>query len=164
MAPAPRVAYAILCDDIRVEYGNKISLMGIYGSDLQLTENFPLMLPKFAVHVGLICDLSDAPAWLKVSMILPDGAELFNIEFPIASISKPQDIDATVTKYRVGQNIPITPLPLLKSGYLEVWLETETGKLRAGRLKITSIAEQAAITAANTPPTPGSPDDPAPRR
>ena len=160
--PAPRVAYAMFCDDIRLEYGNKISLMGVYGSDLQLAENFPLMLPKFAVHVGLICDLSDIPTWLKLSVILPDGAELINVELPVDSLPKSKNIDATTTKYRIGQSLPITPLPLLNSGYLEVWLETETGKLRAGRLKITSTAEQAAITAASSQPTPATPDVPAP--
>jgi hypothetical protein len=43
-----RLAYCHFCDDIRIEIGNKTSLMGIYGGEL-LVPAIPTMLPKLAV-------------------------------------------------------------------------------------------------------------------
>lgn len=43
-----RLAYCHFCDDVRIEIGNKTSLMGIYGGEL-LVPAMPTMLPKLAV-------------------------------------------------------------------------------------------------------------------
>jgi hypothetical protein len=47
----PVFEYAIICDDIRHEMGNKFSLIGIYGSDLQVAQ-LPFLFPKLSVAIA----------------------------------------------------------------------------------------------------------------
>jgi hypothetical protein len=51
----PKFNYAIICDDIRQEVGNKISLIGIYAKDIFVTK-IPFTLPKlcFAINYNNI--------------------------------------------------------------------------------------------------------------
>lgn len=43
----------LYCDDIRREEGQKLSLMGVYGSEL-IAPSFPLRLPKFCLAIRLV--------------------------------------------------------------------------------------------------------------
>src|SRR5213592_1922338 len=45
--PTLRLIYTLLCDDVRIEMGNKISLMGIFQNIM--VEKLPVSLIKFAV-------------------------------------------------------------------------------------------------------------------
>ncbi|MEJ7624500.1 MAG: hypothetical protein WKF34_10960 [Pyrinomonadaceae bacterium] len=45
--PTLRLMYTLLCDDVRIEMGNKISLMGIFQNIM--VEKLPVSLIKFAV-------------------------------------------------------------------------------------------------------------------
>jgi len=45
--PTLRLKYTLLCDDVRIEMGNKISLMGIFQNIM--VEKLPVSLIKFAV-------------------------------------------------------------------------------------------------------------------
>src|SRR5829696_9228590 len=45
--PTLRLMYTLLCDDVRIEMGNKISLMGIFQNIM--VERLPVSLIKFAV-------------------------------------------------------------------------------------------------------------------
>ncbi|MDT0355710.1 hypothetical protein RJO15_08035 [Herbaspirillum huttiense F1] len=47
-----RQIYVIYCDDIRVEMGNKQSLMGVYNTEL-VVPNLPTSLPKLAICVRI---------------------------------------------------------------------------------------------------------------
>ena len=42
-----KLEYTLLCDDVRIEMGNKISLMGIFQNIM--VEKLPVSLIKFAV-------------------------------------------------------------------------------------------------------------------
>jgi hypothetical protein len=42
-----RLAYTIFCDDVRLEVGNKLSLMGVFHQ--VLVQHFPVTVMKFAV-------------------------------------------------------------------------------------------------------------------
>lgn len=44
------------CDDIRLEVGNKISLIGIYGADLLVPE-MPAVIPKLCIYVQIYSEL-----------------------------------------------------------------------------------------------------------
>jgi hypothetical protein len=43
----PRLAYTLFCDDVRLEVGNKLSLMGVFHQIL--VQHFPVTVMKFAV-------------------------------------------------------------------------------------------------------------------
>ena len=45
--PSLKLEYTLLCDDVRIEMGNKISLMGIFQNIM--VEKLPVSLIKFAV-------------------------------------------------------------------------------------------------------------------
>lgn len=49
----PRYMDVLYCDDIRREEGQKLSLMGVYGSEL-IAPSFPLKLPKFCLVIRLV--------------------------------------------------------------------------------------------------------------
>ena len=44
---APRLSYTIFCDDVRLEVGNKLSLMGVFREIV--VQHFPVTIMKFAV-------------------------------------------------------------------------------------------------------------------
>ena len=46
----PKFEYAIICDDIREEVGNKLSYIGIYGRDI-FVPNIPFNFPKLCVII-----------------------------------------------------------------------------------------------------------------
>jgi hypothetical protein len=46
-APSLKLIYTLLCDDVRIEMGNKISLMGIFQNIM--VEKLPVSIIKFAV-------------------------------------------------------------------------------------------------------------------
>lgn len=47
MSPNLKLLYTLLCDDVRIEMGNKISLMGVFQNIM--VEQLPVSLIKFAV-------------------------------------------------------------------------------------------------------------------
>lgn len=47
----PRFNYSIICDDIREEVGNKLSLMGIYGKDIYVPR-LPFTFPQLCVAIA----------------------------------------------------------------------------------------------------------------
>lgn len=55
-----RYAHAVVCEDVRQEVGNKLSLMGIWGSDLNIEGVPPIVLPKLAI-VGWIISPIERP-------------------------------------------------------------------------------------------------------
>jgi hypothetical protein len=131
--PNPRVASCIFCDDIRLEVGNKLSLMGVLGGDLSVDADFPVLLPKFGIMVLVISDIADPIQHLVTTIILPDGVEAFKFEAQAPSVIENAE---GATQIKAVQTIPISPLPLPCEGMLEVWVETEREKIRAGRLRI----------------------------
>ncbi len=46
-ASVPRLSYTIFCDDVRLEVGNKLSLMGVFREIV--VQHFPVTVMKFAV-------------------------------------------------------------------------------------------------------------------
>jgi hypothetical protein len=51
MKKTPQFEYAIICDDIRHEMGDKFSLIGVYGSHMGVAR-LPFVLPKLSVAVA----------------------------------------------------------------------------------------------------------------
>jgi hypothetical protein len=46
-----RYGYSIFCDDIRNEPGGKLSFVGCYNAVMFTAPRFPLVLPKFCIHL-----------------------------------------------------------------------------------------------------------------
>jgi hypothetical protein len=54
MNPRTPFGYALFCDDIRREIGNKTSLLGLYSAAAFFEAEFPISIPKFCVVVNWI--------------------------------------------------------------------------------------------------------------
>lgn len=135
-----RVAASIFCDDIRQELGGKLSYMGAYmGGDLIIPVPFPTILPRLRIVTWLVCSKDKPPKFITLTIVPPGGEEL-----PPTTIEKPaaQNLtdDMTMISYYLFPNISV--FPLSKAGRMEVWIETEEGKIKAGRLNISSAAIQ----------------------
>src|SRR5688572_32745352 len=66
-----QLAYSILCEDVRLELGNKLSLMGIFEN--VFLPSFPAMLLKFAT-VNHWVGVGDFETQVKIAA--PDGREI----------------------------------------------------------------------------------------
>lgn len=136
--PNPRVAHSVFCDDVRFEMGNKLSLMGIYSSEVIIYHSFPVALPKFCVQVWIVTDLDDKVERLTTTVVLPGGHEIVRAEMVVEAAPIPDYIREGAQKAIVSQTLPFGPLPLTEEGMIEVWVETEREKIRAGRIWIKS--------------------------
>jgi hypothetical protein len=68
-------ATTIFCDDVRVEVGGKISLIGSYSDNMYVHGGFPFVLPKFGFFVRVV---QSHRAWMPISKIvafLPEDSE-----------------------------------------------------------------------------------------
>jgi hypothetical protein len=123
-----------------MEVGNKMSFMGTYITDLYTTQTLPAVLPKFCAIIWLIADPDDAPSSMTTTITLPDGVEFARMESPALELPDPFHMKETAQKAIYSQTVQCAPLPLPCEGMLEVWVETEREKMRAGRLFVHSLA------------------------
>lgn len=65
--------YSLFCDDIRQELGDKVSLIGIYGSHMYV-HGFPARLPKLCTHFSLSFDNKGQK--LDIAIAVKKGEEL----------------------------------------------------------------------------------------
>src|SRR4051794_26127144 len=76
-----RVANCVFCDDVRQEVGNKLSLMGVYSTEILFPMAPPIIYPKFAVVVWIISEVSDVPKKFSIRILVPpEGTEIGRIE------------------------------------------------------------------------------------
>jgi hypothetical protein len=101
--------FTILCDDIRQEIGNKISLMGIYGRDIVVPQ-IPFVFPKlclFLMAKEVPCEIND----LKIIITVPQSDPI-TLDLPAPPNQKiPQDIHVGIT---------ISPLTLNGEGKAKI--------------------------------------------
>jgi|SRR5260221_9872426 hypothetical protein len=132
-----RVANSIFCEDIRSEIGNKISLMGVFASDILFPGPPPSQLPKFGAVVWLISERDNVPKKFSIRILVPPNrTELAKIdaegELPLSG--EPDEFSKHAV---IRVIIPMANLVLMEEGYLELMVDTEDAEtIRAGRLKI----------------------------
>src|SRR4051794_1378332 len=135
--PTPRSANCILCDDVRHEVGNKISLMGIYTSDIIFSTPPPVTFRTLGLVTWLIFDIDDRPAHLTVRVLVPpERTEALRIEADVERELSPKyerDEYSRGTLRIVGM---IDGLQFTEAGFLEVMIDTERETFRAGRIRI----------------------------
>ncbi|HYE16046.1 MAG TPA: hypothetical protein VD968_16520 [Pyrinomonadaceae bacterium] len=112
---APQLAYTLFCDDVRLEVGNKLSLMGVFHQIV--VQQFPVTVMKFAVvsqwrgegrhlsEVRIMTGDRQRPVVLSEPApfeITPGGVAnnisfFFNVEFPAPGTYRVQTlIDSTL--------------------------------------------------------------------
>ncbi len=131
--PEPRVAHALICDEVRQEPSGRVSSIGVRGGDIVVDVARRGSALHFAVVAWLICDADDPPGRISLRIYGPPGRRLLsgNEVRPGVPQRRP---DSTKAFYQLV--VEHIALPLSQEGDIEVSLESETGILRAGRLRI----------------------------
>ena len=91
----PKLSHYIICDDIRREIGNKISLIGLYQETI-LVSSLPYIFPKLCFHI----EFKDVKAGIimRFKLITPTNTEIFTI--PPMPVPLPHDVP-TKRKYGI---------------------------------------------------------------
>lgn len=71
----PTVKLTLICEDIRGELYKKLSLIGVYTSDVILAQSLPVKLLKFCVYQKLVGGQGEFSLAVKVQD--PQGKELY---------------------------------------------------------------------------------------
>ncbi|MFZ1547157.1 MAG: hypothetical protein WAT12_08655 [Candidatus Nitrotoga sp.] len=138
-----RYLHTIYCDDVRLEVGNKQSLMGIYSGDLLVSE-FPVALPKLCIIVNLVTSI-DKPLKELTIKVTKDNETLIEVPVTSEKLSEPQssivqngDMNNTDRRIALNFTLTIAPFTIEKECILRVRAVTESGELKGNALKIKS--------------------------
>ena len=133
--PAPRVGHCLFCDDVRFEVGFKHSFMGVYDIEMVFPAPPPALLPKLYVVAWLVCDIDDIPQKAVLTARYPlTDVDAFSMEL-VPNLNA-GNIPVGSSKYHL-QAMAVFPAIILNAGGdIEVFMETELGKNRIGRLTI----------------------------
>lgn len=144
-----RYATSIFCDDIRREVGGKISLMGIVSGVLGISQDPPVVLPKFGIFTTIVTPVDDPFQFLNLRIYAFDELIMESKSERMPIIDYPADYpvdDPTTLNVIAHHEFPNFAIPKLGSVMVEV--ETERETLKAGRLHIISASELAKRKAA----------------
>jgi len=143
-----RVAYCHFCDDVRVEIGNKTSLMGIYGGEL-LVPAMPTMLPKLAVVIFVRTPIDQPMATLAFE-VREGSTVLVRHEISAVELEAGQKsmIDRDFGEERpkslsIGANAFIQPFVVERPKAIEAVVICDGKELAAGKLFVKVMDEAA---------------------
>ena len=165
--PDQRVGNCIFCDDARFEVSNKISLMGIYASDMLFAMPPPVMVPKMAIMTWIIADPGDMPSRIALRVTNPEGNEIARMnaggegEPPLP----PHPGEEGLTKVALRILIPMMNVIITQEGFIDLYVDTERESFRAGhmRIRFNVQIEEPTVSAVSLPPSSqshGAPQEP----
>ncbi len=141
------VVHVVYCDDIRNEMGNKISLMGIYDSEL-VTQVFPVNLPKLCAQIMVKFPHNALPkSTLKIELLNGDESMgAFELDKKALSQVVPPKSGEDVPKDEVSVNIQVnfvlSPLKLEKPSTLRVHCHADKKLYKGNALVLRSATSQ----------------------
>ena len=139
----------IFCDDVRAEIGGKITLVGVYPSDMLVHGSFPLTMPKFCLWVKYF-EIPDTQSgdgklfvWLpgddKASIEIDIPMEQMRSELPLHPGTYDHEMDRWL---QLQAPLVITPLVLKEPGTIKVRLKLGETEVRLGVLQVKSAPAQ----------------------
>jgi hypothetical protein len=144
-----RSVFTIFCDDIRQEIGGKLSYIGVYNAQM-FVPSFPITLPKLCLAMSVITPV-DTPFRKLAMRILKDDTQLAEGVLDETQLAGAVQAFADVPEDERKERVQVlqsmfvfSPFLLEGSCTLRVRVETESGELRGGGLRI----EQAPATVA----------------
>lgn len=128
--PSDRTFFSIVCDDIRHEVGDKVSLMGCY-SGVMYVNAFPAALPKLGAYTRIVTDHDDVIQSIRVRFYF--GKKLLGqIDGNLSQI-KPEKIGDR-SSYQIA--MVCGPISMEQSGDLRVEIETENDALVSETIQV----------------------------
>ena len=134
--------HVVFCDDVRQEIDGKLTLVGVYNSNLTVFGGFPAVLPKLCVVVWLNGPLANFLTCTKITLV---GEPLGDVrpELNLREMSKPSFVPEGATRRQFIAVLPLAPCTLSEAGIMIVNAETEAGILSIGKLRITAASPEA---------------------
>lgn len=126
------------CDDVRQEIGNKISLMGLYSSDM-IFESFPVVLPKFCIRVKAVT-LIDRPFEKLIFRALLNDELLFEMDSSAEQLQEFKSVPHKdgATKSMAIAIMVLSSFVISSAGRLRVVVETEEGEIKGGFIDLSA--------------------------
>jgi hypothetical protein len=132
---ADRFISTQFCDDIRHEVGNKWSLIGCYGSTIQVAP-MPSVLPKLCAMVK-VCTPIDRPLEKLAVRLVREDKPLAEITFPPEGLTASPVGAQPDAKWRISLAMFVmSPFPVDTPFRVSVEAETEEGVLNGGGIWI----------------------------
>jgi hypothetical protein len=135
-----RRGYTIFCDDIRREVGGKMTLVGIYRSEMVIHADLPIVLPKLGLAILVQSPIDRPLDRLKLLIYMPGDTESPSVT---AELVAPQaflrfretaeDKDAWIT---LNTELVLSPVEVKQEGYIRARVETEGEIIRIGSLRV----------------------------
>lgn len=132
--------WATFCDDVRQEAGNKLSLMGIYGTNL-VVQSFPTTLIKLCCVMSVRIPVDASPRSVVLKLLREDEV-LFEAEIkPADVLERPATPSAdtdhlAITFSTIAQ---LLALPVTERGVLRARAYVDGRELRGGTLELQAL-------------------------
>lgn len=140
-----RTFQTIWCDDVRMEVGNKMSLMGVYSSEL-LVPTFPFVLQKLCLSCKVRTMIKKPFKQLKI-VVTKNGEVMAELDMT-ETLSEQENViiqKKDGTKYIDAQSfIILGQMVIENSAIFRVKAITETGEIQGHGLRV-ELAEQGAV-------------------
>ena len=142
----------IFCDDVRQEVGGKMSLIGVYGADIQFSVPFPLTVPKLSLVAYYNIDARD-PNRDDVELVVlfpgdPEDGPTVRSVFPIAQmiedVIRPEWLEADGL-YRLSAVMTFSPLMLKQPGEIRVRAMRSGDVIKLGSLVVREMASSQSV-------------------
>ena len=153
-----RVATALACQDIRLEYDGKFTLVGVFTRNIGIPA--PIIVPQLAFLVDIEGDLEDPLTSLLVQVCLPGVENPISTTIPIQENPIPDAMEGQ-KRWRY-----LIPLPMnnvtLHPGRIVIRLIHDQGEIEtdAGWVVIGQPPPPGAIISSNAPEPPASQSQP----
>jgi hypothetical protein len=128
---------AIFCDDVRLEAGNKLSLMGCY-SGMMIVPHVPIVLPKLCVFMRAVSP-HDQPFKMLRFRLVRDETVISEIEVPEADLKPPPKMPHSEGEEHnlfLQQVFQVYPLEIKETCKFRARAITENGEMKGGTLVV----------------------------
>ena len=136
-----RYAHCHFCDDIRLELGNKTSIMGMYNGEM-FVETLPVVLPKLCFFVFFATDMEDPVKTLKIkisdknSTLMEQAFDDNELQNAFAVAATKSTAENPIRQLTAGVNMMATPFVVSEENTVTVTVVADGEEMIAGRLRI----------------------------
>lgn len=143
-------AWAIVCDDYRIEGTGKPFIIGIYVQDMVFA-TLPAVVPHVIVAVTVVSDISEPITRYTVEITWPGGSvtQDFDLGPYVPSPEIPGVKMPPIQKVECRSIVPVMPFSVTEPGAMLVMVKHSKGELRAKMLRLYAQPQQ-------IPPPPAS--------
>jgi hypothetical protein len=144
MSQLPRHVHTIFCDDVRLEAGNKQTLVGTYGPSMTV-ESFPMTVPQLCVLVR-VTTAADMPFKSLEINVSQNSKTLANFSVPSEQLDiqlksvvpyfGEEGVDDEKSYIAIGAAFHFVPFQITEPGLIKVFVSADGVTLPAQGLKI----------------------------